>query len=118
MGAQTIFAMVSMFGCLKYEPYDYYVSLGYNKPITSDFQLANDPNNYLVAVYIYPYSSGENPDPRSYGIAGTGGTLEINKNLVDANTGKSVFYHELFHLVQFSYDKNSTFYNWFGEAPG
>jgi len=98
------------------DAYDYYTSLGYNKPITSDFQLENDPNNYLVAVYIYPYSSGENPDSRSYGIAGTGGTLEINKKLVDANRGKSVFYHELFHLVQFSYDKNASFYNWFTEA--
>jgi hypothetical protein len=96
------------------EAYDYYVNLGYNKPITSDLQSATGEK--YVAVYIYPYSNS-NPDPQSYGIAGTGGTLEINKERVDAITGKSVCYHELFHLIQFSYtDREAVFYNWFGEA--
>ena len=96
------------------EAYDYYGTLGYNKPITSDLQSAKGEK--YVAVYIYPYAD-YNPDPRSYGIAGTGGTLEINKNLVDPVTGKSVCYHELFHLIQFSYtNRDAVFYNWFGEA--
>lgn len=96
--------------------YDYYVrDLKYNSPVRTNLVSGKSEHIY---VYIYPSKSAPDFRKSSRGIAGAKGYMAFNKNLVDMNTdmGKSTCYHELLHLIQFSYTGREFCPNWFDES--
>ncbi len=96
--------------------YDYYVTdLKYNSPVRTNLVSGTSDRIY---VYIYPSKSAPDFRKSSRGIAGAKGYMAFNKNLVDMNTdmGKSTCYHELLHLIQFSYTAREFCPNWFDES--
>ena len=98
------------------EAYDYYTILGYKSPVTS-IMASKETSDY---IYTYVFSAKAHPEYEhdSRGLAWTVGYIAFNSDLVklDEPLGKSTCYHELLHLIQYSYSGRKTYPRWFSES--